>query len=148
MGIPNNAVAHSVTTPQGLIIPKLRLVKNDPAMLTQHFQATISPGQNKQTLLSKKLSSSYDSSTLAFFNPWQGHLPSPIHCTAAQTATPAQTHTNWEREGTGQEERGQNRTASFCGSTRLCKRRKCKCSSAAPASQQCRGPDAKETFEN
>lgn len=92
MGIPNNAVAHSVTTPQGLIIPKLRLVKNDPAMLTQHFQATISPGQNKQTLLSKKLSSSYDSSTLAFFNPWQGHLPSPIHRTAAQAATPAQTH--------------------------------------------------------
>ena len=51
IGIPNNVVAHSVTTPQGLISPKLRLVKNDAAMLTQHFQATISPGQNKLTLL-------------------------------------------------------------------------------------------------
>lgn len=51
IGIPNTVVAHSITSPQGLIIPKLRLVKNDPAMLSQHFQATISPRQNKPTLL-------------------------------------------------------------------------------------------------
>lgn len=54
IGIPNHVVAHSVTTPRGLIIPKLRLVKNDPAMLTQHLQATISPGQNKLTLLTEE----------------------------------------------------------------------------------------------
>lgn len=50
--IPSN-VAHRVTIPWGLIIPKLRLVKKDTAMLMQHFQATIPAGQNKPTVLTE-----------------------------------------------------------------------------------------------
>lgn len=49
--IPNDVLAHSVTTPRGLIIQKLRLVKNNRAMLMQHRQATISPGHSERTLL-------------------------------------------------------------------------------------------------
>lgn len=103
----------------------------------QFHQARIS-----QLSCQKKLSSSYDSSTLAFFFcAWQSHLLSPIHCTAAQMPTPAQTHPgtgSWR----GQDRNRGYRIASFCSRTSLCKCRKCKCSSATSVGQQYRGPDA------
>lgn len=113
-----------VTTPWGLIIPKWRFSKNDPALLTQRLQATVARGQNKLTLLPEK--------TLLLL--WQLHTclssaerspPHPIHCTAAQVPAAACAH----RQTDG------GRSSSFCSSTVLCTYRKC-CSPSCHNPQQ------------